>query len=350
MNLKSLKLKIVVFFSIVIAINCDGSSGRYSIPDDVAIVRTESGCSVYMAKLTPHLLSNNYYWSGNCVDGFPDGWGTLALRYNSKKIMEYEGTFSNRGVFFKGKISFENGDIRKGSFKYDKAHGYIEYFFVDGTISKGHFNNGIGRVKYYYRDELYQECLEGAETITDCTNYFIMNVSNCILGDDRKLYGIQFSNKYIDVKNVTVKVYFSYSKSSAISSEINSVIDAKDILIKSDKIDLEANEEYTLVFGNEYQNSLTFIIREAYNEYEEEIDSSLLYSIAAAISDEVIDNFDDFYSLALKRLGEKNLIYAGKPLDVRRLERPHKIYIIFSAENYKSEIFYFDELYSYKWR
>ena len=169
--------------------------------------------------------------------------------------------------------------------------------------------------------------------------------------EDREFWGFEFAIKNNDVDNVNVKIYFSYSKTSDISPSISSLISPKDILITKNIPKTYASKEYLILFGTgKYENSYSYILRDAYDERKKGIQSSLVKSLAIFLVGDDNPTFEKFCDNVYSDVEfPQNVIYVGQPLRLSNLERPYKVFIIFEAEGYKSRVASVNNIYSFKW-
>ncbi len=78
-------------------------------------------------------------WSGDCVNGFADGYGTVQWYQDGEKVQVGVGTFRHGKQTGKGTHSYTDGGIYKGNWVDDKKHGKGKYTWANGSFYQGNW-------------------------------------------------------------------------------------------------------------------------------------------------------------------------------------------------------------------
>ncbi len=98
----------------------------------------------------------SFAWTGDCVDGFIHGTGTLTLFEANKKLYDYHGSMLKGKLHGKGEIRFAtDGDHYEGDFKESYVYGFGRFFNDDGDHYEGQYEDGLrsGHGTYWYEPE-----------------------------------------------------------------------------------------------------------------------------------------------------------------------------------------------------
>ena len=107
----------------------------------------------------------DFTWSGSNINGYPDGYGTLQLIKDNKKIDSYTGTMKSGRLEGKGVYYDDDGNkLLEGQFSNNRLNGSGIRYFTNGEIKfEGYFEND----KLYNLEEANNECLKMAQVIVD---------------------------------------------------------------------------------------------------------------------------------------------------------------------------------------
>lgn len=126
-------------------------------------VATSTGCKLEFDDPTAKME-----WSGSCVDGFAEGFGTQTARTAAGEVMSWTGSMSRgkgegegtqiekkngklqltaKGIWknnylVSGTVTTADGLIYSGEFKEDQPHGQGNLFLPDGSSYVGNFDDG----------------------------------------------------------------------------------------------------------------------------------------------------------------------------------------------------------------
>ncbi|GAB5401164.1 MAG: hypothetical protein Aureis2KO_27490 [Aureisphaera sp.] len=97
-----------------------------------------------------------FTWSGDCIDGFTDGFGELRIFENGMEHYIYEGFISKGIIQGHGKlIVLSDGDTYEGNYQNGKPHGSGHFYNDDGDHYLGNYANGMrsGNGTYWFPPE-----------------------------------------------------------------------------------------------------------------------------------------------------------------------------------------------------
>ena len=81
---------------------------------------TDGICQVFT---NYNFQNRSFNWSGNCVDGFADGYGELEILENGRKILRAEGGLTKGKLEGEASLQFlVDGDLYEGSFYMMKSN------------------------------------------------------------------------------------------------------------------------------------------------------------------------------------------------------------------------------------
>jgi hypothetical protein len=86
--------------------------------------------------------SESVAWSGECVNGYADGKGSLQWYVDGAKSTRYEGTLKAGLLSGRGKLTMPNGATYDGEWLAGKQSGKGVQAMPDGTRYEGEWKNG----------------------------------------------------------------------------------------------------------------------------------------------------------------------------------------------------------------
>ena len=107
-------------------------------------ITDQNGCKLW----NPYPLPNEpetITWTGECVDGYIEGYGILKWYGSGKVKNKYIGNVSNHRYNGKGTVFYENGEKYIGEFKEGERHGQGTFYYVNEDIFVGKFEDGFQR-------------------------------------------------------------------------------------------------------------------------------------------------------------------------------------------------------------
>ena len=115
-----------------------GGGGSAQLSPVRKFVLTTSGCK---ANTTRTLENMSFEFTGECIDGFISGTGTLKLLTNGKLVYKSEGQYSMGSMLF-GTRQEANGDIWEGAYLNGYVSGLATVSYANGNKYVGEFKNG----------------------------------------------------------------------------------------------------------------------------------------------------------------------------------------------------------------
>ncbi len=116
------------------------------------ITSTDSHCKV--SNPTPK-ENETITWSGECVNGFANGKGTVQWYQNGKKTSTFIGNLRNGEMNGKGKILFDNGNTYIGNFKQDMKNGYGKLTLVKDNETIKAINSWEKNNRGHWQGDVY---------------------------------------------------------------------------------------------------------------------------------------------------------------------------------------------------
>ncbi len=110
-----------------------------SISTETYITSTDSHCKVHNPYPQPN---ETVTWSGQCVNGFANGKGTVQWYQNGKKTDVFVGNFYNGKMHGKGKVVYANGGFYEGDYFNGNLHGKGKMTWENGITYQGDWKNG----------------------------------------------------------------------------------------------------------------------------------------------------------------------------------------------------------------
>lgn len=134
-----------------------GTSTPSAFATDTWLVSTDSGCKIYNPKPQP---DESVTWSGDCVDGYAQGYGEMRWYVHSELQGSYVGDWKDGKMHGKGTMKYTDGVEYTGDWQDDKRHGNGTITFADGEKYIGEWQNhkkhgkglGITPLAIYYGD------------------------------------------------------------------------------------------------------------------------------------------------------------------------------------------------------
>ena len=99
----------------------------------------KTGCKVFNFNPQPNEAIE---YSGNCVDGFAEGVGTVIWKRDGAIFEKYEGTFKKGKSYGQGTLTYKSGNRYEGEIKDGNRNGYGVWTFVTGEKYVGEFKDG----------------------------------------------------------------------------------------------------------------------------------------------------------------------------------------------------------------
>ena len=155
-----LVLGILVFMLSACQINQSLNQNKLTLPADWII--SNENCRIWNP--SPK-INENISWSGACVGGYAEGFGTVTWFVNRKLDLELKGNYS-KGKFNKYvEIIFANGDSYKGDSENGVLQGQGIFIWADGKKYIGEFRegrlHGQGKLNWPEGDEYVGDFEEG---------------------------------------------------------------------------------------------------------------------------------------------------------------------------------------------
>ncbi len=100
--------------------------------------------------------NRHFVWSGDCEEGYLQGFGKLKMFENNIEYYVFEGFISKGKIEGSGKlIILSDGDIYEGNYSNGKPNGFGHFFNDDGDHYEGQFKDGLrsGKGTYWYSPE-----------------------------------------------------------------------------------------------------------------------------------------------------------------------------------------------------
>ena len=133
----------VIFLSFIMSLNIIfakaqtfGNTGPEILE---TFVETTLGCRVWVSHVQHELVAK---WSGDCVDGYVSGTGTLDMQSLGKSD-RYEGAMSKGKPEGSGIIKFSDGRTLSGEFHNGHVSGVADYVIPSGLHYKGEWSDGV---------------------------------------------------------------------------------------------------------------------------------------------------------------------------------------------------------------
>ena len=128
---KSLQLMIFILAALML-------QGRLAA-EPAAIIQDENGCKVY----NPAPQENETIrWSGDCIDGFANGFGILEWFIGGQLAESYEGDMEAGWAHGRGVLISQKGMRYEGSWKKSVQNGYGTASSTDGSSYEGDWLDG----------------------------------------------------------------------------------------------------------------------------------------------------------------------------------------------------------------
>ncbi len=110
-----------------------------SISNETYITSTNNNCKVF----NPYPQENeSITWSGDCVNGYANGKGTLQWYENGKKSDVFIGKLKNGKQISYGKCIWSSGNIYEGNWLNGMPHGKGKKTWVENYVYEGDYLNG----------------------------------------------------------------------------------------------------------------------------------------------------------------------------------------------------------------
>lgn len=163
-----------IFFNVFCACAASPSGYKNCHIEDGHVIKDDKGCMHYNRE---PVSNESAKWSGECVDGFAHGHGTLKwfkggvengwftgnkrcgksfgegvdVRSNGDR---YEGEYKDGLCHGKGIFAWANGDWYKGNFVNGSRTGFGTYYWINGSRYEGKVLNGLptGKGKFFWPD------------------------------------------------------------------------------------------------------------------------------------------------------------------------------------------------------
>lgn len=217
---KVAKLSFVLIFYLY-QLDCQGQSKKDSV-----WIQTSDGCKVY----NPHPVKNETItWSGECVDGYANGEGTLTWFKKGAKNQEYSGQMKRGQPHGRGKYDYLDGEIHEGEYVKGDLEGH-------GRVIE---RNNKDSITYYFEGEFKDGSPQGyGEEI-----YFY-----AAGGDTSSVYKGNLSDWYNRNGHGVLKEYYNNSVSIAIGEFINNRLEGEAEIRKY------TNKKLVAYYKGNYQN------------------------------------------------------------------------------------------------
>ena len=145
---------IVLFQALPIALLIWNVHGQHQQTSDAGWMSSMGGsCKVFTNN---NYQNRSFSWSGNCVDGYADGYGELEILENGRTILGIVGSLTKGKLEGKASLQFMvDGDLYEGSFQSSIIHGKGHFYNDDGDHYEGEYKRGIrsGYGVYWYPPE-----------------------------------------------------------------------------------------------------------------------------------------------------------------------------------------------------
>ena len=150
------RLYLIIWISIVALLSSCATSKKHSYDcQEGWILDPGTNCKVHTNCYSP---TKTIKWSGGCVDGKAEGYGTVEWYENGKLIIRTTGGFEKGKLEGQGKDEWFDGpfkgDVYDGEFKNNVQHGKGHAKYGNGEIYIGEYKCGKkdGKGIYYYDD------------------------------------------------------------------------------------------------------------------------------------------------------------------------------------------------------
>ena len=114
---------------------------------------TDGQCKVFT---NYNFQNRSFHWTGNCIDGYADGFGELEILERNRKILAVKGSLTKGKLEGKASLQFlTDGDLYEGNFVASTIHGKGHFHNDDGDHYAGEYVKGIrsGYGVYWYPPE-----------------------------------------------------------------------------------------------------------------------------------------------------------------------------------------------------
>ena len=199
-------LTLVVIISIGFLINgCSSKSNGYTTSKKIEPywIKDQNGCKKWNPEPVPH---ETITWTGKCVNGFIDGYGTLQWYKDSIVGNKYIGNIINSRYSGQGTQTLSNGDKYVGEWKEGKKHGQGTYFYSNGDKYVGELkedkNHGQGTYFYSNGDKYVGEWKEDKKHGQGTYTWGVYNKNCKAKYCDKKFVG-KYVNDYISYGKLT---------------------------------------------------------------------------------------------------------------------------------------------------
>ena len=148
-------LKVAIIFIGLILIGCSSHTSSYTKKSNVKPywIKDQNGCKRWNPKPAPN---ETITWSGECVDGYISGYGTVQWYKNGVASGTEIGEHKKGKLEGKGKIINSN-EIDIGEFKNDELNGQGTVTYKNGNKYVGEWKNGdkhgYGKMFYKKKDK-----------------------------------------------------------------------------------------------------------------------------------------------------------------------------------------------------
>lgn len=122
----------------LLALSLAGAGSAFAQTKPGWIADKESSCKAWNPNPLP---DESIRWSGGCVDGLADGWGTLQWYRAGKPGDRYEGEYHRGRMEGRGILTWENGDRYDGEYSANIQQGRGVFTFASGARYSGEFKN-----------------------------------------------------------------------------------------------------------------------------------------------------------------------------------------------------------------
>ncbi len=135
----------------LILLNLQSQSKRTS---DAGWISSKDGhCKIYTST---NYQNRSFSWTGDCQDGYANGYGELVLLESGREVYQLKGSFTKGKVEGKARLQWlKDGDLYEGHFKGSVIHGTGHFYNDDGDHYEGNYQDGLrsGHGIFWYEPE-----------------------------------------------------------------------------------------------------------------------------------------------------------------------------------------------------